>query len=1050
MTEKEFRDTLYFTRVKIEDRDVDKLIQKYINNVGHTIDTNVMVEHMHQRVDTHREYSSAKAIRKVVDKDIITKVAKKLDKEGLVKKVIRNFEDFDEKKTGYLSFDDIKHAFHKANFKLATSQVKEMLTEVKQNRDGEYKYHILLCSLFGDDYKHEIKIDGKTPQRSRYGASRSKRRDSRASRTSEKSYKSRSRDPRDKSLRDRSPRGRSERDRSEKDRTKSRHRSEKSSPRRGERSERSRRDEKSMTRSRDERKSRRRDEDTRSRKRDEQSSKSRTRGAERDRDRRHRDAKSGSRFRSRSRAPLGKQAKAIGKRLENSRYEYIEHLKHFAGDDKDYILTSEQVYKLLDAARIKLTKEEKEDFKRDMGGETKFTVEEFLINCNLDAKAFGGEKLDVAVVLSPEEKDQALALLGKIGKAIEDEKKEFERIFNIGPYDKQVEFAEFKYGIENELNDDCAKIAADMRSINLLKTFLVENINKDDKVDVKFLYTSLFPGGDGKPEIKSKMNCVTDFIEFIKSTPDVDFEKDFPGMMTHEEFEKKLDEVGFEISNENMTKLKEVFSNSKEPDKISKNLIKRNINLLAPDFLNKGAVATRKEVTDRLAHLDPKIKNTLTKISTYLKRERMDTLTFFNKCDEDGDGVLTADEFCEGVLSWKIVGMKDRHLREAYEAMNTNKDDTLTLGEIWMYIEGAKPTEQERNAVLERELTRDMEEQINDLFNEFKDESKSVTKESVQRILTAYSIPSNVIAKTLGNIRTDKDGKISKKDFKKYMIDFLKESILEVENDINELRAMFYEADLNNSGFLDMDELYNLFNIKLEANITREELRTFVQSVDIDFDGELDIDEFIALMTKNPAEKGASGSAQATYMRIKKSRKFDMTEFVKFLKKFPDHFQESFSAKLYRNKHCLPSSVFMHNIIPHDEQSLKVSKKVKAEPTIKTSDPLIAAQILLEGARGISHPEEDKISIEEVTKHVVRATIYDFDSRKFIGNSTFIIASYNPRYKDQWKFNKWSETGTNPLIFRTEMLECQDKNICIIFEFVIYCKQDKDTIKELN
>ena len=68
--------------------------------------------------------------------------------------------------------------------------------------------------------------------------------------------------------------------------------------------------------------------------------------------------------RGRSKAPLGKQAKDIGKRLENSRIDYIEDLRAIAGDDKDYILTDTQVYKMFDNARIRLRREEKEDFIR--------------------------------------------------------------------------------------------------------------------------------------------------------------------------------------------------------------------------------------------------------------------------------------------------------------------------------------------------------------------------------------------------------------------------------------------------------------------------------------------------------------------------------------------------------------------------------------------------------------------------------------------------------------------------------------------------------------
>jgi uncharacterized protein with von Willebrand factor type A (vWA) domain len=110
------------------------------------------------------------------------------------------------------------------------------------------------------------------------------------------------------------------------------------------------------------------------------------------------------------------------------------------------------------------------------------------------------------VVLRPEEKEQAKKLLIQIGEAMISEKKEFEHVFNIGPYDKTVEFHEFKYGIENDINDQIARIAGDLKSITLLKNFLVENINVNQNIDIKFLFTSLFPTEGDRPELKSKMN----------------------------------------------------------------------------------------------------------------------------------------------------------------------------------------------------------------------------------------------------------------------------------------------------------------------------------------------------------------------------------------------------------------------------------------------------------------------------------------------------------------------------------------------------------------
>lgn len=135
-----------------------------------------------------------------------------------------------------------------------------------------------------------------------------------------------------------------------------------------------------------------------------------------------------------------------------------------------------------------------------------FTVEEFLIKCKLDTDQFQTVGLADEVILTTEEEDQAKSDLEKIGTAIQDEKKEFEKVFNIGPYDKKLDFSEFKYGLLNELNSDCSNMANHDKTLMLLKNFLVEDVNKDDKIDVKNLYLHLFPLGEGKQEIKTKMN----------------------------------------------------------------------------------------------------------------------------------------------------------------------------------------------------------------------------------------------------------------------------------------------------------------------------------------------------------------------------------------------------------------------------------------------------------------------------------------------------------------------------------------------------------------
>lgn len=143
LTVDEFKDVFRKSKLKTERDDITKLIDRYINTVGQTIDTNTLIQHMKDRLNDKTELSSHK-IGKILQSDVTIKVAKKLEKKGLTKKVIRNLEEADPKETNYLSLDEIKQAFHKAEFKLSTDQVLDILSEIKQNRNEEYNYHILL------------------------------------------------------------------------------------------------------------------------------------------------------------------------------------------------------------------------------------------------------------------------------------------------------------------------------------------------------------------------------------------------------------------------------------------------------------------------------------------------------------------------------------------------------------------------------------------------------------------------------------------------------------------------------------------------------------------------------------------------------------------------------------------------------------------------------------------------------------------------------------------------------------------------------------------
>lgn len=85
---------------------------------------------------------------------------------------------------------------------------------------------------------------------------------------------------------------------------------------------------------------------------------------------------------------------------------------------------------------------------------------------------------------------------------------------------------------------------------------------------------------------------------------------------------------------------------------------------------------------------------------------------------------------------------------------------------------------------------------------------------------------------------------LNKVQFNSMMLPIMINEILEKKDNIQDLRALFLEADVDGSGFLDVAELYVAIK-KMGADITEDELAVLMAEIDVDKNSVIDIDEFI-------------------------------------------------------------------------------------------------------------------------------------------------------------------------------------------------------------
>lgn len=157
-------------------------------------------------------------------------------------------------------------------------------------------------------------------------------------------------------------------------------------------------------------------------------------------------------------------------------------------------------------------------------------------------------------------------------------------------------------------------------------------------------------------------------------------------------------------------------------------------------------------------------------------------------------------------------------------------------------------------------------------------------------------------------------------------------------------------------------------------------------------------------------------------------------------------------------KKILPSSAFVPKLDPktllltdiHPPKNHKIKNrksKLIQDSYIQCEDPKLAAEIFFDKASGVPFPEEDDFTENKIKKRIVRASIWNTETRMFMYNTTHVVAEWRTAEKDVWKFNKRGENETNPIIFKTSLSSY--KHLEVVFEFVNYIENRKGQCEQM-
>ena len=220
--------------------------------------------------------------------------------------------------------------------------------------------------------------------------------------------------------------------------------------------------------------------------------------------------------------------------------------------------------------------------------------------------------------------------------------------------------------------------------------------------------------------------------------------------------------------------------------------------------------------------------------------------------DINNDGSVDKMEFVEGVYSlMKPCPITNKDLGDIFDQIDVNGDHYLSVNEFALFLEGAKITNKQKIDRMDPRLVEDITRSITDLFRQL--DSRSTGFISHVEIFTTMKglkqpITEEKAKEMVKKVDLDGDGRITLDELISLLRPILLEELVSKESSVEEIRAMFKEADTDYSGFLSIDEMYVCL-LKMGVNVSRQEIVKLFMEFDINGDMQIDIDEFVAIMS---------------------------------------------------------------------------------------------------------------------------------------------------------------------------------------------------------
>jgi Ca2+-binding EF-hand superfamily protein len=230
-----------------------------------------------------------------------------------------------------------------------------------------------------------------------------------------------------------------------------------------------------------------------------------------------------------------------------------------------------------------------------------------------------------------------------------------------------------------------------------------------------------------------------------------------------------------------------------------------DLNTLTAQMNAQTGAKSVRDALDKLDTMSPEIRTYLNQISNYFLDNHINKEDFFVEMDKNKDGTVDKAEFIAMFENLKDLKLSRTNVLDIFEALDINNDGDLTFNEFTLYLEGAK-----RTKINDAALEESLKGEIKQLFDAIDlDGNGTIDQKELLQSMKSIGDKEASIEKVIEIINQSgsRDGKMNFQQFSNIMMPRMLDEILQTDDLLEDLRANFREADMDNSGSLTVGEI---------------------------------------------------------------------------------------------------------------------------------------------------------------------------------------------------------------------------------------------------